>query len=102
MKALRSVDILFLLHLLVHWKKECLYLFLRLNDDAATNQSESKIADAVIVIDHGNIKLSSIHLIENEQGAKLNNLLVDKLEEKRMPFLMKVMVLLLIIMQPFN
>ncbi|MEY0973544.1 CS1-pili formation C-terminal domain-containing protein [Providencia huaxiensis] len=58
-------------------------VFLRLNDDTVTNQSESKIADAVIVVDHGNIKLSSIHLIENEHGAKLNNLLIDKLEEKK-------------------
>ena len=32
-------------------------VFLRLNDDTVTNQSESKIADAVIVVDHGNIKL---------------------------------------------
>ncbi|OAT34733.1 CS1-pili formation C-terminal domain-containing protein [Proteus myxofaciens] len=58
-------------------------VFLRLNDDTKKNQSESKIADAIIVIDKDKIKLSSIHLIENNQGAKLNNLLVDNLENKK-------------------
>ncbi|EPL9572101.1 TcfC E-set like domain-containing protein [Providencia rettgeri] len=58
-------------------------VFLRLNDETKKSQSESKIADAVIVIDQDKIKLSSLHLIENDQGAKLNNLLVDKLESKQ-------------------
>lgn len=58
-------------------------VFLRLNDDTKKNQSESKIADAIIVIDKDKIKLSSIQLIENNQGAKLNNLLVDNLENKK-------------------
>ncbi|MGL4674046.1 MAG: fimbrial biogenesis outer membrane usher protein, partial [Wohlfahrtiimonas sp.] len=58
-------------------------VFLRLNDEAKKSQSESKIADVVIVIDQDKIKLSSLHLIDNDQGAKLNNLLVDKLESKQ-------------------
>ncbi|MCL0009270.1 TcfC E-set like domain-containing protein [Providencia rettgeri] len=55
-------------------------VFLRLNDDTKKNQSDSKIADAVIVIEQDKIKLASIHLIENNKGAKLNNLLMDNLE----------------------
>ncbi|MFN6886439.1 fimbrial biogenesis outer membrane usher protein, partial [Proteus mirabilis] len=47
------------------------------------NQSEKKIADAIIVIDNDKIKLSSIQLIENNQGATLNQLLVDKIENKK-------------------
>ncbi|MFN6886436.1 fimbrial biogenesis outer membrane usher protein, partial [Proteus mirabilis] len=47
------------------------------------NQSEKKIADAIIVIDNDKIKLSSIQLIENNQGATLNQLLVDKIESKK-------------------
>ncbi|HHQ2585807.1 TPA: TcfC E-set like domain-containing protein [Providencia rettgeri] len=58
-------------------------VFLRLSDDAKKNQSESKIADAVIVIEKDKIKLASIHLIENEQGAKLNTLLTEKLENQQ-------------------
>ena len=57
-------------------------VFVRLSDDTKKNQSESKIADAMIVIDQDKIKLSSIHLINNDQGAKLNKLLIDKLENK--------------------
>ena len=49
------------------------YVFLRLNDANKQNQSEKKIADAIIVIDNDkNKKLSSIQLIENNQGATLN------------------------------
>lgn len=58
-------------------------VFLRLSDDAKNNQSEDKIADAVIVIDQGKIKLSSIQLIDSTQGPKLNNLLVEKIENKQ-------------------
>lgn len=58
-------------------------VFLRLSDDAKKNQSEDKIADAVIVIDQGKIKLSSIHLIDSTQGPQLNSLLVDKIENKQ-------------------
>ncbi|KLN96918.1 TcfC E-set like domain-containing protein [Moellerella wisconsensis] len=55
-------------------------VFLRLSDDAKKNQSEGKIADAVIVIDQDKIKLSSIHFIDSTQGPKLKDLIVDKLE----------------------
>lgn len=58
-------------------------VFLRLNDANKQNQSEKKIADAIIVIDNDKIKLSSIQLIENNQGATLNQLLVDKIENKK-------------------
>lgn len=58
-------------------------VFLRLNDANKQNQSEKKIADAIIVIDNDKIKLSSIQLIENNQGATLNQLLVDKIESKK-------------------
>ena len=58
-------------------------VFLRLSDDAKKNQSEDKIADAVIVIDQGKIKLSSIQLIDSTQGPKLNSLLVEKIENKQ-------------------
>lgn len=55
-------------------------VFLRLSDDAKKNQSEGKIADAVIVIDQDKIKLSSIHFIDSTQGPKLKDLIIDKLE----------------------
>ncbi|MEX5485189.1 hypothetical protein IC611_01030 [Proteus mirabilis] len=67
-------------------------VFLRLNDANKQNQSEKKIADAIIVIDNDKIKLSSIQLIENNQGATLNQLLVDKIESKKMLSLMKIIV----------
>lgn len=67
-------------------------VFLRLNDEHKQNQSEKKIADAIIVIDNDKIKLSSIQLIENNQGATLNQLLVDKIENKKMLSLMKIIV----------
>lgn len=58
-------------------------VFLRLNNETQKSQSERKIADAIIVIDNDKIKLSSIRLIEDNQGAKLNNLLVEKIENKQ-------------------
>lgn len=58
-------------------------VFLRLNDDTKINQTENKIADAIIVIDKGQMKLASLHLVDNSQGPKLNNLLVDKLENQQ-------------------
>lgn len=58
-------------------------VFLRLSDNDVKNQSEDKIADAIIVIEQGKIKLSSIHLIESIQGPKLNKLLVEKLESQQ-------------------
>ena len=61
-------------------------VFLRLIDNNKKNQSEDKIADAVIVIDQGKIKLSSIHLLDGNQGPKLNNLLIDKLESQQDTF----------------
>lgn len=50
------------------------------------NQSEGKIADAVIVIDQDKIKLSSIHFIDSTQGPKLKDLIIDKLENTQNVF----------------
>ncbi|MEI9534741.1 TcfC E-set like domain-containing protein [Moellerella wisconsensis] len=61
-------------------------VFLRLSDDAKKNQSEGKIADAVIVIDQDKIKLSSIHFIDSTQGPKLKDLIIDKLENTQNVF----------------
>ncbi|ELX8380779.1 CS1-pili formation C-terminal domain-containing protein [Providencia vermicola] len=61
-------------------------VFLRLNDAASSNQSEDKIADAVIVIEHDKIKLASIHLIDSTQGPQLNSLLIETLEKKNNVF----------------
>lgn len=58
-------------------------VFLRLSDDIKHTQSEDKIADAIIVIEQGKIKLSSIQLTDSIQGPKLDNLLVEKLEKKQ-------------------
>ncbi|MEX6001139.1 CS1-pili formation C-terminal domain-containing protein [Providencia vermicola] len=61
-------------------------VFLRLNDAASSNQSEDKIADAVIVIEHDKIKLASIHIIDSTQGQQLNSLLIETLEKKNNVF----------------
>lgn len=61
-------------------------VFLRLSDNAKKNQSEGKIADAVIVIDQDKIKLSSIHFIDSTQGPKLKDLIIDKLENTQNVF----------------
>ncbi|WP_283126696.1 TcfC E-set like domain-containing protein [Providencia stuartii] len=61
-------------------------VFLRLKDADKNNQSEDKIADAVIVIDQDKIKLSSIHLIDNTQGPKLNEQLVEKIDNQQNAF----------------
>ncbi|MEX6016681.1 TcfC E-set like domain-containing protein [Providencia vermicola] len=61
-------------------------VFLRLNDAASSNQSEDKIADAVIVIEHDKIKLASINIIDSTQGPQLNSLLIETLEKKNNVF----------------
>ncbi|QKJ51067.1 CS1-pili formation C-terminal domain-containing protein [Providencia rettgeri] len=61
-------------------------VFLRLNSDIEKNQSEDKIADAIIVVEQGKIKLANIHLVDASQGPKLNQLLIEKLESKKESF----------------
>lgn len=61
-------------------------VFLRLDNETQQNQSEEKIADAVIVIDKGKLKLTNIHLIDSKQGPTLNHLLVESLEQQKETF----------------
>ncbi|MGJ3355447.1 TcfC E-set like domain-containing protein [Providencia sp. Je.9.19] len=61
-------------------------VFLRLDNETQKNQSKDKIADATIVIDKGKIKLANIHLLDANQGPKLNNLLIEKLINKKDAF----------------
>ncbi|OAT49721.1 TcfC E-set like domain-containing protein [Providencia heimbachae] len=61
-------------------------VFLRLNNESQQNQSEDKIADAIIIIDQGRIKLANIHLIDSNQGPQLSNVLIEKIEHKQDTF----------------
>ncbi|MEX9214772.1 CS1-pili formation C-terminal domain-containing protein [Providencia rettgeri] len=58
-------------------------VFLRLNTSREKNQSEDKIADAIIIVEQGKIKLANINFIDNSQGPKLSSLLIDELENSK-------------------
>ncbi|WP_272539007.1 MULTISPECIES: CS1-pili formation C-terminal domain-containing protein [unclassified Providencia] len=58
-------------------------VFLRLKSDDGKNQSEDKIADAIIIIAEGKIKLANIHFIDTNKGPKIQPLLIESLEQKK-------------------
>ncbi|BBG59552.1 MULTISPECIES: TcfC E-set like domain-containing protein [Providencia] len=61
-------------------------VFLRLDNESQQSQSENKIADAIIIIEQGKIKLANIHLVDGNKGPQLNKVLIEKIEQQQDTF----------------
>lgn len=61
-------------------------VFLRLDNELQQSQSENKIADAIIIIEQGKIKLANIHLVDGNKGPQLNKVLIEKIEQQQDTF----------------
>lgn len=61
-------------------------VFLRLDNESQQSQSENKIADAIIIIEQGKIKLVNIHLVDGNKGPQLNKVLIEKIEQQQDTF----------------
>lgn len=61
-------------------------VFLRLENESQQSQSENKIADAIIIIEQGKIKLANIHLVDGNKGPQLNKVLIEKIEQQQDTF----------------